>query len=141
MLAALAVASTVAVGTGAISVTNADRTVKVNQVGDGVAYLGLEDTEYSTYRNGDLFINFKGNNGVGGLGLNDNAVTTVKGAKITNQGTTKVKVTVSSGSGVSASVGENWLNPGESTSLDVTVNTHSLDDGDTRTITINANEA
>ncbi|MFC7027324.1 hypothetical protein ACFQJ5_06480 [Halomicroarcula sp. GCM10025324] len=94
----LAAGSAAAMGTGAYSYAEADRTVTVDTTGDNSAYLKLDgDGKYVTDNNGELTINLGGtsNNGNGGSAFNQDAATRVLGVvTITNQGPNSLTASV-----------------------------------------------
>lgn len=93
-LGSLAAGTAAAMGTGAFSSVDADRSMTVNVVGDQAAYLKLEgQSPYASQgTDGTLDIDF-GPNGQGGQGLNNNADSEFTDVfQIQNQGTKEVKV-------------------------------------------------
>ncbi|WP_128904150.1 hypothetical protein [Halorubrum amylolyticum] len=165
-LGALATGSAAAMGTGAFTSVEAQRSVSVNTAGDANAYLGFSsDNDFVTNDNGDqLSIDLGGpGNGEGGLGFNRNAATVVPEVfRITNQGQDPVDVSLEySGDGsvveevddvgldnsegvyfeVSDDGGESTIYPGNYTTVDVAVvqkNGNSVSGG---TLTINADKS
>lgn len=109
-LGALASGTAAAVGTGAFTSVNADRSVDVEVAGDANAYLALEQTsnpnsqQYVQVNNGEVAIDFSSSNpntnsttGTGDLGngFNPDAVTNVNSLlRVTNQGTQDVTFTI-----------------------------------------------
>lgn len=92
------VAGGAALGSGAFSQVEADRTVSVNTAGDGSALLAFEvDTDYNGINDSD------GNGDVVALtfdDINQDAVTTFEGAlTVTNNGSEEVDFSVSDDSG------------------------------------------
>jgi len=91
---ALATGSAAAMGTGAFSAVEADRTATVNVAGDGDAYLGISgDSDYTTGggSNDTLEVDFAGNGN--GSGLNANATSEFTDLlTVSNQGTDNVLV-------------------------------------------------
>jgi hypothetical protein len=80
-------------GTGAISVTNFDRTLNAEVVGDASAYLGLIATsEYASQSGQKLVLEF-GSNSEGGQGLNPDSDTEFRNVfRVKNQGTNALRV-------------------------------------------------
>ena len=107
-LGALASGSAAAVGTGAFSSVEADRSVSVETGGDNDAYLGLEaerDDIISDDGDGQLSLDLGSQTTTeGGEGFNEEAVTEIDGVfRITNQGTQEVGAGFYNGEGNFAS--------------------------------------
>lgn len=92
-MGALAAGGAAAVGSGAFTSVEADRTVEVNVTDDASAYLGLEAADDP---NGDEFVDDDGDTvevditetDASGQGFNPNATTTIDNlVQVTNQGT------------------------------------------------------
>ena len=97
-LGSLAAGGAAAMGTGAFSSVEADRSVSIAVENDADAYLGLQKldnsngNQYASSNNGTIEINID-SSGNGGAGVNKNAVTTFNELfEITNQGTQSVLV-------------------------------------------------
>ena len=148
-LGAVAAGGGAALGTGAFSQVEADRSVTINTTGDGSALLQLEvnDSQY----NGLTDSGGSGDNGGTTIGIqldqiNDDAVTDFDGAlTITNDGNNPVNLTVddSGVDGVTISSYSSSLDASggasPSTDADISVNTTSaVSDGD---ITITATDS
>ena len=96
-LGSLAAGGAAAIGSGAFNIARADRTISVENVGDDVAYLGLEETdgEYTEVNDGEISVNC-GTNSQGGEGLSENANYVFTDVfKIVNNGTDEIAVTLS----------------------------------------------
>jgi hypothetical protein len=105
-LGALASGSAAAVGTGAFTSVNAERSVDVEVAGDANAYLGLEpvssspNSAYVQVNSGEVSFDFSDsndnlNNATSGAGFNPDAVTDVEDLlRVTNQGTQDVDFSV-----------------------------------------------
>jgi hypothetical protein len=99
----LAAAGAAAVGTGAFTSVEADRSVSVEVADDSDALLALEPAdgpngEYATTDGGTLAVDLSASNptSVGGQGVNQNAVTRIERVfAIENQGTQPVAVSLS----------------------------------------------
>ncbi|RZV11710.1 hypothetical protein BDK88_0591 [Natrinema hispanicum] len=159
-----------ALGSGAFTSVEADRGVNVQTTGDADGYLGItpgDDYAGTAYiendsSSGDLTLNL-GQNGTtqgGGTGFNQEANTTLDGLiKLTNQGENNVTVGVSEPDGSmsdSATVaiedtevtfqmaeGQKELAPGNTTTINVTVNTGStsLEGSTSADVTIHAEDS
>ena len=93
-LGSLAAGGAAAMGTGAISVTNFDRALDAEVVGDASAYLGLDASisEYASQTGKELALEF-GSNSEGGDGLNKDSDTEFRNVfKVVNQGTNALRV-------------------------------------------------
>jgi hypothetical protein len=103
-MGSLAAGGAAALGTGAFSSVEADRTLTAETAPDADAYLGmaapgeLENDEFATvegYPEGELELRFDGSGGTEGSGLNTDAVSQFDEVfRITNQGTQPVDVWV-----------------------------------------------
>jgi hypothetical protein len=95
-LGALASGSAAAMGTGAFSTANVDRTLAVNVAQDNNAYLGLDPSisKYASIQSsGQMALEFNGANGQRGSGLNDNANTKFHNVfKVKNNGSKAVNI-------------------------------------------------
>ena len=127
-LGALATGSAAAMGTGAFTSVQAERTVSVNLVGDADAYLKLiGNTDYVSNDNkyGQLTIDLGAqSNSQGAQGFNKNAATVLEGVfTIANQGEDAVKITL----------GPDSMTAGEVDNADLTWNQgvyFEVDEGD-----------
>ena len=101
-LGLVAVMTGVVFGTGAFTQVEAERTVDVDVVDDSSAFLGIYETtgNYTQVDGGpagaqtaEIVLN--GSSTASGIGVNDNAVTTVNSVlNISNQGTQEVRISV-----------------------------------------------
>ena len=162
-MGSLAAGSAAAVGSGAFSSVEAERDITVETGGDNEAYLGLEagrnDIISEDGGDGQLSLDLGSQTTEkGGEGFNDEAVTVIEDVFIiSNQGTEEVEMGFKEGDpvwgdnvtneiepidGVTLSVGDEvpWLDAGESTAVDVTVDTLSYDpeEEEDGTVTIGA---
>jgi len=92
-MGSMAAGGTAVMGTGAISVTNFDRSLDAEVVGDAKAYLGLiSESEYASQSGGKLQLDF-GSNSEGGQGLNPDSDTEFRNVfRVKNQGTNALRV-------------------------------------------------
>ncbi|WP_255246059.1 DUF1102 domain-containing protein [Halolamina sp. CBA1230] len=107
LLGTLTAGGALTAGTGAFSGVQADRGINVNVAGDASAYLGLVPASgpngaYADVTDGDLTLDFTGNNGnigssiSGGTGVNSDAITWFESVfEVQNNGTQEVNVTIS----------------------------------------------
>jgi hypothetical protein len=165
-MGSLAAAGAAAIGTGAFTSVEAERTVSVNIVSDANAYLKLaSDGDYVSNDNSAEFTIDLGSvgNGAGGRGFNRNAASAVDEVfEIHNQGTKTVDISLEySGDGkvvqevdnanldwnegvyfeVSDDVGGSSIGSGRSTTVDVAVVEQGGDGVSGGTLTIHADEA
>ncbi|EMA61799.1 hypothetical protein C469_06404 [Halorubrum lipolyticum DSM 21995] len=82
-------------GTGAFETAETDRTINVSVVGDESAFLKLKQESPYAESDGDLILNFNGDAGVTGSGINTNSDYSFTGVfSITNHGSQPVGVWV-----------------------------------------------
>jgi hypothetical protein len=84
-------------GTGAFTQVEAERTVDVDVADDADAFLGLYETtgNYTAANGGTVAIQLNDSSAASGIGVNDDAVTTVDSViNVSNQGTQPVDVSV-----------------------------------------------
>jgi len=84
-------------GTGAFTQVEAERTVDVDVADDADAFLGLYETtgNYTAANGGTVAIQLNDSSDASGIGVNDDAVTTVDSViNVSNQGTQPVDVSV-----------------------------------------------
>ena len=98
-LGLVAVMTGVVFGTGAFTQVEAERTVDVDVADDSEAFLGIYETtgNYTQTTSGTstVEITLNGSSSANGIGVNDNAVTTVNSVlNISNQGTQEVRISV-----------------------------------------------
>ena len=143
-----AVGASALIGSGAFSSVEAERNVTVEVAGDADAYLGLEavrdDIISDDGDEGQLSIDLGSQTtSEGGEGFNRNAVTTIEGVfRITNGGTETVDFEVENDvEGLETNPQDpDDRGPGDSTLVDIEVNTrdYSPQDAEDGTITISA---
>ena len=158
---ALATGSAAALGTGAFSTVEADRSAEVDIQGDADAYLGLDAIAepYATFEDGVLVLDFGAETENDGSGINDLAVTTFTEVfSIENQGTEDVGLWIHDADvGVNVSIEDQAgdsivgdsnsvsLEPGDSVTLDVEFDTTGSPDEEdlfpNDELTIEADEA
>ena len=164
-LGALATGSAAAIGTGAFTSVEAERSVSVNTAGDANAYLKFSsDNDFVTNKNGDqLTIDLGGpSNSENGRGFNRNAASVIHEVfAVTNQGEDGIELSIEySGDGRVVSEVDNadldWsegvyfemsddgesntLAPGEYTTVDVAVVEQHGNSVRGGTLTINADQ-
>ena len=120
-LGALASGSAAAIGTGAFTSVEADRTVNVAVADDANAYLGLDDidesanSEYVDVSGEEVVLNLDSTNS-GGSGFNANAETRIDDLiRVTNQGTQTVNVWVTLSGGSTFTDDTLYFYPGDAT--------------------------